>query len=75
METTREHLHPQFRHWARSCVSDGLFPLLTPPDRLLVHLGRADRYQDLMTVARHAEEDAARGHIADKGGVHCRQAP
>ncbi|MFD8236576.1 glycosyltransferase family 2 protein [Streptomyces sp. NPDC059696] len=66
----REHFYPQFRHWARSYVSDGLFRSLAPPDRLIVHLLRTDRYEDLMTVARNAKEDAARDNVVDKGRVY-----
>lgn len=66
----REHFYPQFRQWARSYVTDGLFRSLTPPDRLIVHLLRTDRYEDLMAVARNAKEDAARGNVVDKGRVY-----
>ncbi|MGA5895341.1 glycosyltransferase family 2 protein [Streptomyces venetus] len=69
-QRAREFFYPQFRHWARSYATDGVFQQLTPPDRLIVHLLRADRYEDLMTVARNAKEDAARGNIVDKGRVY-----
>lgn len=65
----RERFYPQFREWAQRYVTDGVFQQIAPPDRLIVHLLRADRYEDLMTVARHAEEDATRGHLVDKGRV------
>ncbi|MFF8394959.1 glycosyltransferase [Streptomyces sp. NPDC016172] len=69
-QRAREHFYPQFRHWAQSYVTDGVFQLLAPEDRLIVHLLRTDRYEDLMTVARHAKEDAGRGHVVDKGRVY-----
>ncbi|MFE7901493.1 glycosyltransferase family 2 protein [Streptomyces sp. NPDC057424] len=69
-QQAREYFYPQFRQWAQSYVTDGVFQLLAPPDRLIVHLLRADRYEDLMTVARHAKEDATRGNIVDKGRVY-----
>ncbi|MGX1566660.1 glycosyltransferase family 2 protein [Streptomyces sp. NPDC055506] len=69
-EQARERFYPQFRHWALSYVTDGVFQQLAPPDRLIVHLLRADRYEDLITVARHAKEDAARGNLVDKGRVY-----
>ncbi|MET9394546.1 glycosyltransferase family 2 protein [Streptomyces sp. NPDC006624] len=69
-QRAREHFYPQFRQWALDHATDGVFQLLAPPDRLIVHLLRADRYDDLMTVARNAKEDAARGHLVDKGRVY-----
>ncbi|MCK8438611.1 glycosyltransferase family 2 protein [Streptomyces sp. D2-8] len=69
-QQARERFYPRFRHWAQTYVTDGVFQLLAPQDRLIVHLLCADRYEDLMTVARHAKEDAARGHIVDKGRVY-----
>lgn len=69
-QRAREHFYPQFRHWAQTYVTDGVFQLLAPEDRLIVHLLRTDRYEDLMTVARHAKEDAGRGHVVDKGRVY-----
>ncbi|MFE1326615.1 glycosyltransferase [Streptomyces sp. NPDC058741] len=69
-QRAREHFYPQFREWALTYVTDGLVRLLAPPDRLIVHLLCADRYDDLMTVARHAKEDGARGHLVDKGRVY-----
>ncbi|MFF7311762.1 glycosyltransferase [Streptomyces sp. NPDC008137] len=69
-EDARERFYPQFRQWALSYVTDGVFQQLAPPDRLIVHLLRADRYEDLLTVARHAKEDAARGNTVDKGRVY-----
>jgi glycosyltransferase involved in cell wall biosynthesis len=69
-QQARERFYPQFRDWARSYVTDGVFQQIAPPDRLIVHLLRADRYEDLMAVARHAKEDAARGNVVDKGRVY-----
>ncbi|GAA2766659.1 hypothetical protein GCM10010103_57000 [Streptomyces paradoxus] len=69
-QRAREYFYPQFRDWARTYVSDGVFQLIAPPDRLIVHLLRADRFEDLMTVARNATADAERGTIVDKGRVY-----
>ncbi|SMQ13888.1 Glycosyltransferase involved in cell wall bisynthesis [Streptomyces sp. Ag82_O1-12] len=69
-QRARELFYPQFRHWARNYVSDGVFQSIAPQDRLIVHLLRADRFEDLMSVARHAKEDEARGHVVDKGRVY-----
>ncbi|MGW6545630.1 glycosyltransferase family 2 protein [Streptomyces massasporeus] len=69
-QQAREVFYPQFRHWAQTYVSDGVFQSIAPQDRLIVHLLRADRFEDLMTVARHAKEDATRGHVVDKGRVY-----
>ncbi|MFJ4081549.1 glycosyltransferase [Streptomyces iakyrus] len=69
-QRAREHFYPQFRHWALTYVTDGVFQLIAPPDRLIVHLLRADRFEDLMTVVRHAKADAERGHVVDKGRVY-----
>ncbi|MGW0865207.1 glycosyltransferase [Streptomyces sp. NPDC002611] len=69
-QQARERFYPQFREWALSHVTEGVFQQLAPPDRLIVHLLRADRYEDLITVARHAKEDAARGNVVDKGRVY-----
>ncbi|CAM5580337.1 hypothetical protein SPURM210S_07525 [Streptomyces purpurascens] len=68
-QQARERFYPQFRDWALSYVTEGVFQQLAPQDRLIVHLLRADRYEDLITVARHAKEDAARGNVVDKGRV------
>ncbi|MEV7079619.1 glycosyltransferase [Streptomyces sp. NPDC093516] len=68
----RECFYPQFREWAVRYATDGVLQRIAPPDRLIVHLLRADRYEDLMTVARHAQEDATRGHVVDKGRVYWR---
>ncbi|MET9762312.1 glycosyltransferase family 2 protein [Streptomyces sp. NPDC006372] len=69
-QRAREVFYPQFRHWAQSYATDGVFQQLAPPDRLIVHLLRADRYEDLMAVVRNAKEDAARGNLVDKGRVY-----
>ncbi|MFH9010958.1 glycosyltransferase [Streptomyces sp. NPDC017943] len=69
-QQARERYYPQFRQWALDHATDGVFQLLAPQDRLIVHLLRADRFDDLMAVARHARRDAARGHVVDKGRVY-----
>ncbi|MFD6172403.1 glycosyltransferase family 2 protein [Streptomyces coeruleorubidus] len=69
-QEARERFYPEFRRWALSYVTEGVFQLIPPPDRLLIHLLRTDRYDDLMTVARHAKEDAGRGYLVDKGRVY-----
>ncbi|WP_431044106.1 glycosyltransferase family 2 protein [Streptomyces sp. P1-3] len=69
-QDAREVFFPQFRRWAQTWVTDGVRQLIDAPDRLLIHLLRADRFEDLMTVARNAKEDARRGHLVDKGRVY-----
>ncbi|WP_461087361.1 glycosyltransferase family 2 protein, partial [Streptomyces deserti] len=69
-QEARERFYPEFRRWALSYVTEGVFQQLSPPDRLLIHLLRTDRYDDLMAVARCAKEDAGRGHLVDKGRVY-----
>ncbi|OPF82613.1 glycosyltransferase [Streptomyces antioxidans] len=66
----RERFFPEFRHWASTWVTDALFQRLDVPDRLLVHLLRADRFDDVLTVARNAARDERRGHLVDKGRVY-----
>ncbi|MFE6523163.1 glycosyltransferase [Streptomyces sp. NPDC057794] len=68
----RERFYPQFREWALRYATDGVCRRIAPQDRLIVHLLRADRYEDLMTVIRDAERDEARGHVVDKGRVYWR---
>ncbi|MEU0246899.1 hypothetical protein ABZ192_21740 [Streptomyces sp. NPDC006235] len=51
-------------------MTDCVFQQISPPDRLLIHLLRTDRYDDLMAVARCAKEDAGRGYLVDKGRVY-----
>ncbi|MEU9795453.1 glycosyltransferase family A protein [Streptomyces sparsogenes] len=69
-EDARERFYPRFRHWARTWATDAICRQIDAPDRLLVHLLRADRFEDVMTVARNAKEDARRGHVVDKGRVY-----
>ncbi|MFC5637899.1 glycosyltransferase family 2 protein [Streptomyces bullii] len=69
-QQARERFYPEFRSWALSYVTDGVFQQLSPPDRLLIHLLRADRYDDVMAVARNRKEDAGRGYLVDKGRVY-----
>lgn len=71
-QDARERFFPEFRHWARTWVTDAILQRIDAPDRLLVHLLRADRFQDVMTVARNAGRDAQRGHLIDKGRVYWR---
>ncbi|WP_063737357.1 glycosyltransferase family 2 protein [Streptomyces sp. RTd22] len=65
----RERFFPVFRDLARTWVTDTIFQRIDAPDRLLVHLLRTDRFEDVLTVARNAKEDAGRGHLVDKGRV------
>ncbi|MGY0061220.1 glycosyltransferase family 2 protein [Streptomyces sp. LZ34] len=69
-QDARERFYPRFRHWARTWASDVICRQIDAPDRLLIHLLRADRFEDVMTVARNAKEDARRGHVIDKGRVY-----
>ncbi|MFI0780890.1 glycosyltransferase family 2 protein [Streptomyces sp. NPDC021212] len=66
----RERFFPEFRHLARTWVTDTIFQRIDAPDRLLIHLLRADRFDDVLAVARDAKEDAGRGHLVDKGRVY-----
>lgn len=66
----RERFYPEFRHWARTWATDAVCRQLQARDRLLVHLLRADRYEDLMTVVRNAKDDERRGHLVDRGRVY-----
>ncbi|WP_302888733.1 glycosyltransferase family 2 protein [Streptomyces sp. NEAU-Y11] len=66
----RTRFFPELRRWAQDHCSDALFRTLTAPERLMVHLLRADRFEDLMAVVRDAKRDADRGHLVDKGRVY-----
>ncbi|MFJ4639672.1 glycosyltransferase [Streptomyces hygroscopicus] len=66
----RERLLPTLRRWARAHCSDALFATLTAPERLMVHLLRTGRYDDLLSVVCGAERDARRGHLVEKGRVY-----
>ncbi|MBL1099531.1 glycosyltransferase family 2 protein [Streptomyces coffeae] len=66
----RERFFPEFRHWARTWVTDTIVQRIDAPDRLLIHLLRADRFEDVLTVARNAKRDARCGHLIDKGRVY-----
>ncbi|MET8179425.1 glycosyltransferase family A protein [Streptomyces sp. NPDC005336] len=66
----RERFFPELRGWALAHCSDALFHALTAPERLMIYLLRADRFDDLMSVVRNAKEDADRGHLVDKGRVY-----
>ncbi|MFI0822449.1 glycosyltransferase family 2 protein [Streptomyces sp. NPDC021098] len=66
----RERFFPVFRHLARTWVTDTIFQRIDAPDRLLIHLLRADRFEDVLSVARNAKEDADRGRLVDKGRVY-----
>ncbi|NUP41433.1 MAG: glycosyltransferase, partial [Streptomyces sp.] len=69
-QDARERFYPRFRHWALTWASDAICRQIDAPDRLLIHLLRADRFADVLTVARNAKEDARRGHVIDKGRVY-----
>ncbi|MET7934669.1 glycosyltransferase [Streptomyces sp. NPDC005322] len=66
----RGRFFPELRGWALTHCSDALFHTLTASERLMVHLLRAGRFEDLMSVVRNAEEDAGHGHLIDKGRVY-----
>ncbi|QKV94634.1 glycosyltransferase family 2 protein [Streptomyces sp. NA02950] len=66
----RGRYFPELRTWALAHCSDALFRILTAPERLLVHLLRADRFDDLMAVLGTADEDTERGLLVDKGRVY-----
>ncbi|MFI1856022.1 glycosyltransferase family 2 protein [Streptomyces sp. NPDC020480] len=66
----RERFYPRFRQWALNWASEEICRQIDAPDRLLVHLLLADRFEDVLTVARNAKEDARRGHVVDKGRVY-----
>ncbi|MBL1099532.1 glycosyltransferase [Streptomyces coffeae] len=66
----RDRFFPVLRRWALDHCSDGLFDTLTAPERLMIHLLRANRFEDLMSVVRDAEGDGHRGHLVDKSRVY-----
>ncbi|WP_086884306.1 glycosyltransferase, partial [Streptomyces rhizosphaericus] len=66
----RERFLPELRRWALAHCSDALFPTLTAPERLMVHLLRTGRYEDLLSVVRNAKRDARCGHLVEKGSVY-----
>ncbi|WP_055555475.1 glycosyltransferase family 2 protein [Streptomyces sp. NBRC 110028] len=66
----RERFFPEFRRWARTWVTDTIFQRIDAPDRLLIHLLRTDRFEDVLAVARDAKRDQERGHLVDKGRVY-----
>ncbi|MEV8033207.1 glycosyltransferase family 2 protein [Streptomyces sp. NPDC086182] len=69
-EEIREHIYPEIRDWVENWVTDPVIEKLAPRDRLLLHLLRADRFDEVMTVIRNAKEDAERGHVVDGGRVY-----
>ncbi len=69
-EDIREHIYPEIRDWVENWVTDPIIEKLEPRDRLLLHLLRADRFEELMTVIRNAKEDAERGHVVEDGRVY-----
>ncbi|MFH8369362.1 glycosyltransferase family 2 protein [Streptomyces sp. NPDC018031] len=69
-QDARDRFYPEFRYWARTWATDGVRRQLEARDRLLIHLLRADRFEDLMTVVRNAREDERRGRLVDKGRVY-----
>ncbi|PKT71141.1 glycosyltransferase [Streptomyces populi] len=69
-EDIRERIYPEIRDWVEKWVTDPIIEKLEPRDRLLLHLLRADRFEDVMTVIRNAKEDAGRGHVVEGGRVY-----
>ncbi|MCQ8192163.1 glycosyltransferase [Streptomyces rugosispiralis] len=66
----RERFLPELRRWALAHCSDALFRTLTAPERLMVHLLRTGRFEDLLSVVRTAKRDARCGHLVEKGSVY-----
>ncbi|MFF7654314.1 glycosyltransferase [Streptomyces sp. NPDC007983] len=66
----RTRFFPELRRWATDHCSDTLFRTLTAPERLMVHLLRTGRFDDLLSVIRTAKEDARRGRLVEKGRVY-----
>ncbi|WP_349345124.1 glycosyltransferase [Streptomyces rapamycinicus] len=66
----RERFLPELRRWALAHCSDALFQTLTAPERLMVHLLRTGRFEDLLSVVRNAKRDARCGHLVEKGSVY-----
>nr|WP_179350622.1 glycosyltransferase [Streptomyces sp. Alain-F2R5] len=71
-EDVRERIYPEIRDWVENWVTDPIIEKLEPRDRVLLHLLRADRFDEVMTVIRNAKKDAERGHVVDKGRVYWR---
>ncbi|GAA3999885.1 glycosyltransferase family 2 protein [Streptomyces marokkonensis] len=69
-EDIREHIYPEVRDWVENWVTDPVIEKLEPRDRLLLHLLRADRFDDVMTVIRNAKGDAEYGHVIDGGRIY-----
>ncbi|MFD5975489.1 glycosyltransferase family 2 protein [Streptomyces bacillaris] len=69
-EDIRERLYPEIRDWVENWVTDPIIEKLVARDRLLLHLLRADRFDDVITVIRNAKEDAERDHVVDGGRVY-----
>ncbi|MGV9989394.1 glycosyltransferase family 2 protein [Streptomyces sp. NPDC003374] len=69
-EDIRERIYPEIRDWVENWVTDPVIEKLQPRDRLLLHLLRADRFEELITVIRDIDKDAERGHVIDKGRVY-----
>ncbi|GAA2240322.1 glycosyl transferase [Streptomyces ruber] len=69
-EDIRERIYPEVRDWVENYVTDPIIEKLEPRDRLLLHLLRADRFEDVLSVIRNAKEDAGRGHVIDGGRVY-----
>ncbi|MFF0712356.1 glycosyltransferase family 2 protein [Streptomyces bauhiniae] len=69
-EDIRERFYPEIRDWVENWVTGPIIATLEPRDRMLLHLLRADRYEEVMTVIRNAAEDARRGHVVDGGRVY-----
>ncbi|MEC4019634.1 glycosyltransferase family 2 protein [Streptomyces sp. H27-D2] len=66
----RERFFPAFKEWADAHCGDELFTLLNAPERLMIHLLRTDRFDELLTVVREAKADAKRGHRVEGGRVY-----
>ncbi|MFH9427996.1 glycosyltransferase [Streptomyces sp. NPDC017615] len=69
-EDIRERFYPEIREWVENWVTDPVIEKLVPRDRLLLHLLRADRFDDVMAAIRDADKDAERGHVVDGGRVY-----
>ncbi|MET9496342.1 glycosyltransferase family 2 protein [Streptomyces sp. NPDC006552] len=69
-ESIRERIYPELRAWVVNWVTDAIIERLEPRDRLLLHLLRADRFAQVLTVVRDAKKDAGRGHVIDAGRAY-----
>ncbi|MFC7818575.1 glycosyltransferase family 2 protein [Streptomyces sp. NPDC057367] len=69
-QDVRESIYPEIRDWVENWVTDPIIAMLESRDRVLLHLLRADRFDELMTVIRNAKEDAGRGHVVEGGRVY-----